>query len=155
MDLPITLPIVAYPENTRLEDTAPITKIISKCLSADKRDRYQDAQDLFSHIDEVFVQLETEGSSAENMKPFKRWIVSEVCELVRSIGSAFADKATIIGWWRKTESTGSSSARCLILMLKIRSYHEYCKGRVWLHEPPDQAFEGQNRSAQMIHSDCW
>ena len=86
----------------------PVTGIIAKCLSAEKSDRYKDAQDLFSHIDEVFEELEDEvckdpekGPSAEaqgaaGAKPFKSWSVSEVCEFVRSIGSAFADKAAAI-----------------------------------------------------------
>ena len=78
----------------------PVTGIIAKCLSVEKRDRHNDAQDLFSHIDEVFEELE-KGSSAEaqgaaGAKPFKSWSVSEVCEFVRSIGSAFADKAAAI-----------------------------------------------------------
>ena len=78
----------------------PVTGIIAKCLSAEKRDRYKDAQHLFSHIDEVFEELE-KGPSAEaqgdaGAKPFNSWSVSEVCEFVRFIGSAFADKAAAI-----------------------------------------------------------
>ena len=77
-----------------------VTGIIAKCLSAEKRDRHNDAQDLFSHIDEVFEELE-KGSSAEaqgaaGAKPFKSWSASEVCEFVRSIGNALADKAAAI-----------------------------------------------------------
>ena len=79
----------------KIDVPTPVTRIISKCLSAEKRDRYRDAQDLFGHIDEVFVELE-KGSSAQKVKPFKSWSVSEVCELVRSIGSAFSEKATMM-----------------------------------------------------------
>ena len=73
----------------------PVIGIIAKCLSADKKDRYQNAQELFERIDNVFLELErgpaTQGS--DSVKPFKSWSVKEVCNLIRSIGSAFVDKA--------------------------------------------------------------
>ena len=73
----------------------PVIDIIAKCLSADKKDRYQNAQELFVQIDNVFLELErgpaTQGS--DSVKPFKSWSVKEVCNLIRSIGSAFVDKA--------------------------------------------------------------
>ena len=73
----------------------PITCIIAKCLNAEKRDRYDDAQDLFCHIDDVFEELE-KGATSQGSKPFKSWSAGEVCEFVRSISSAFADKAAAI-----------------------------------------------------------
>ena len=55
----------------------PVTGIIAKCLSVEKRDRHNDAQDLFSHIDEVFEELEkgpsAEAQEAAGAKPFKSW----------------------------------------------------------------------------------
>jgi len=46
-----------------------------------------------------FAELKNKAAgmeSADSVKPFKSWCASEVAELVRSIGSAFADKANQI-----------------------------------------------------------
>ena len=74
----------------------PINGIIARCLCVEKKDRYEDAQHLFREIEDVYQQLEAKGSdmeSAGSVKPFKTWSASEVAQLVRAIGSAFADKA--------------------------------------------------------------
>jgi serine/threonine protein kinase len=76
-----------------------IIGIIAKCLYFEKKDRYGDAQELFHQIEGVFQELENKAAgmeSADSIKPFKSWSASEVAELVRSIGSAFADKANQI-----------------------------------------------------------
>jgi serine/threonine protein kinase len=76
-----------------------IIGIIAKCLYFEKKDRYGDAQELFHQIESVFQELENKPAgmeSADSVKPFKSWCASEVAELVRSIGSAFADKANQI-----------------------------------------------------------
>ena len=76
-----------------------IIGIIAKCLDFEKKDRYGDAQELFHQIESVFQELENKPAgmeSADSVKPFKSWCASEVAELVRSIGSAFADKANQI-----------------------------------------------------------
>ena len=76
-----------------------IIGIIAKCLYFEKKDRYGDAQELFHQIECVFQELENKPAgmeSADSVKPFKSWCASEVAELVRSIGSAFADKANQI-----------------------------------------------------------
>jgi serine/threonine protein kinase len=78
---------------------SPIIGIIAKCLYFEKKDRYGDAQELFHQIEGVFQELENKAAgmeSADSIKPFKSWSASEVAELVRSIGSAFADKANQI-----------------------------------------------------------
>ena len=75
---------------------SPIIGIIANCLCAEKKDRYPDAQKLLQHIETVFEELEVKGAdmaSEDSAKRFKTWDVSEAAELVRSIGSAFADKA--------------------------------------------------------------
>ena len=72
---------------------------IAKCLCFERKDRYRDAQELFHQIAGVFQELENKPAgmeSADSVKPFKSWCASEVAELVRSIGSAFADKANQI-----------------------------------------------------------
>jgi serine/threonine protein kinase len=76
-----------------------IIGMIAKCLYFEKKDRYGDAQELFHQIEGVFQELENKAAgmeSADSIKPFKSWSASEVAELVRSIGSAFADKANQI-----------------------------------------------------------
>jgi serine/threonine protein kinase len=78
---------------------SPIIGIIAKCLCFEKKDRYGDAQELFHQIEGVFQELENKAAgmeSADSVKAFKSWSASEVAELVRSIGSAFADKANQI-----------------------------------------------------------
>ena len=75
---------------------SPIISVIAKCLCVEKKDRYEDAQHLFREIEAVYQELEAKGSnmeSADSVKPFKTWSESEVAQLVRAIGSAFADKA--------------------------------------------------------------
>ena len=75
---------------------SPITGIIAKCLSVEKQHRYEDAQHLFREIEVVYQQLEAKGSdmeSADSVKPFNTWSESEVAQLVRAIGIAFANKA--------------------------------------------------------------
>ena len=81
--------------NRSPEVPAEGTKIISKCLNADKEQRYQNAQELLKDINDMFVQLETGASpkSAQDRKPFRDWSVNEVFDLIQSIGPAYGNAA--------------------------------------------------------------
>ena len=75
---------------------SPIISILTKCLCVEQKHRYEHAQHLFRAIEAVYKELEAKGSnkeSADSVKSFKTWSESEVAQLVRDIGSAFADNA--------------------------------------------------------------
>jgi len=79
-----------------------VNGIIAKCLSADKQERYQDAQKLFHELIEVFEELEREKAEESQKspskdvpppKPFKDYNVSEVFQLVYDISEGFHEIA--------------------------------------------------------------
>ncbi len=84
-----------------------VTDTIAKCLNVNKRERFQDAQDLFNHLTGVFEELEREREKQKDdgpqtpgkgkAKPFEQWSVEEVCRLIKSIdGVGYAEAADAV-----------------------------------------------------------
>lgn len=84
-----------------VKERAAVNGIIAKCLSADKKERYQHAQELFSDLTDVFEELEREkadepqspSKSVSQRKPFKEYSVEEVFKLVYGISAGFTETA--------------------------------------------------------------
>jgi len=84
-----------------------VTDTIAKCLNVNKKERFQDAQDLFNHLTGVFEELEKEREKQKDdgpqtpskgkAKPFEQWSVDEVYRLVKSIdGVGYAEAAAVV-----------------------------------------------------------
>ena len=96
---PRKLPMLEKVPN--VTERAAVNGIIAKCLSADKKERYQHAQELFSDLTDVFEELEREkadepqspSKSVSQRKPFKEYSVEEVFKLVYGISAGFTETA--------------------------------------------------------------
>ena len=85
-----------------------VTDTIAKCLNVNKKERFQDAQDLFNHLTRVFEELEKESEKQKKddgpqtpgkgkAKPFEQWSADEVCRLIKSIdGVGYAEAADVV-----------------------------------------------------------
>jgi serine/threonine protein kinase len=84
-----------------------VTDTIAKCLNVNKKERFQDAQDLSNHLTDVFEELEKEREKQKDdgpqtpskgkAKPFEQWSVDEVYRLVKSIdGVGYAEAAAVV-----------------------------------------------------------
>jgi len=81
---------------------AAVNSMIAKCLSTNKKERYQDAQKLLLDLIEVFEELEREKAEESQKspskdvprpKPFKEYSVGEVFQLVYDISEGFHEIA--------------------------------------------------------------
>jgi len=81
---------------------AAVNSMIAKCLSANKKERYQDAQKLLLDLIEVYEELEREKAEESQKspskdvprpKPFKEYSVGEVFQLVYDISEGFHEIA--------------------------------------------------------------
>jgi len=98
---PRALPMLTGSTNEESRAPTEGVEIIAKCLNAEKKKRYQDAQELVNDLSDMFKKLEKvreaevplSPSKKGGRKPFKEWTFEEVSELVREIGFSEAADA--------------------------------------------------------------